>query len=240
MSQNSQPQQQQQQQTSNPQIGSPINGMPKTPSSSSNPPTLASNINHACSLISSCSLSSSLSSSSTASSASTCSSTPQTANANTTSLVAPLATISELNNSCSHDISRTKSGQKGMDHYSTLPSSLNTLKDVSGAACNHDNVNTAGNDNKYRSLNKLTNSSNTSSNTMVDECINDAMTMQESGNGVNNNNNVNGSKTATQAAPVSFSQNLDIFKMNKKNKKGKNFNIINKEIVFLECLRVNK
>lgn len=106
-----------------------------------------------------------------------------------------------------------------MDHYSTLPSSLNTLKDVSGATRNHDNINTAGNDNKYRSLNKLTNSSNNSSNTMVDECINDTMTMQESGNGVVNN--VNGSKTATQAAPVSFSQNLDIFKMNKKNKKGK-------------------
>lgn len=174
--------------------------------SMSNSMVLASNINQACSLISSCSLSSSLSSSSTASSNSSASSTPN--NSNNSNLVAPLATISELNNtSCSNDTYRKS---QNMEHYNTLPSSLSNLND-SKKTLNDTNDSEM---NKFRSLNKLNScksSSNHSSNTMVNESQ------------TNNENNINES--------ANFSQTLEIFKISKKNNVKGSANSLNNDII---------
>ena len=179
----------------------------------SNPMVLASNINQACSLISSCSLSSSLSSSSTASSNSSTSSTPNNNNTNNNNLVAPLATISELNNtSCSNDTYRKS---QNMEHYNTLPSSLNNLNDSKKTLNDTNDIEM----NKYRSLNKLNScktSSNNSSNTMVNESLHNTEHL-------NTETNTNDS--------ANFTQNLDMFKISNKNKVKGSVNSLNNDII---------
>ncbi len=136
--------------------------------------TLTSNLNQACSMISSCSLSSSLSSSSTSSNTSTSSSSTQQQQQpqnNVNHLMAPLATISELNTSTD-----PKRKSIGVDQqFSTLPSAgINSCNDPKRFLSDMNAENLEPNNIKYKSLNKLNNSSsNNSSNTMVNESCTD-------------------------------------------------------------------